>query len=101
MNLTKRQKEILDFIREYRDRNGISPTQREIRERYPVSPERVHVVRYGVDLAPYVGADLGVMERDARRLRGERPVLFTNLRAGIGVDAVIDWIRHDLLLTPA
>ena len=51
-----------------------------------------------IDLAPYVGADLGVMERDARRLRGERPVVFTNLRAGTGVDAVIDWIRHELLL---
>src|SRR6266508_692859 len=37
MNLTKRQKEILDFIREYRDGNGISPTQREIRERFHLS----------------------------------------------------------------
>ncbi|PYQ37042.1 MAG: repressor LexA, partial [Acidobacteria bacterium] len=37
MNLTKRQKEILDFIREYRDENGISPTQREIRLRFRLS----------------------------------------------------------------
>ena len=51
-----------------------------------------------IDLAPYVGADLGVMERDARRMRGERPFLFTNVRDGVGVDAVVEWIKSDLLL---
>jgi urease accessory protein UreG len=35
-----------------------------------------------IDLAPLVGADLGVMERDARRMRGKRPCVFTNIRAG-------------------
>ncbi|HSB62054.1 MAG TPA: urease accessory protein UreG [Vicinamibacteria bacterium] len=50
-----------------------------------------------IDLAPHVGADLAVMAADARRMRGERPVLFTNLRAGVGVDAAVDWIRRDLL----
>ncbi len=49
------------------------------------------------DLAPYVGADLVVMERDARRARGERPLVFTNLRKGEGVDRVVDWIRRELL----
>ena len=39
-----------------------------------------------IDLAPYVGADLGVMERDARRMRGERPFVFTNLKTGEGAD---------------
>jgi urease accessory protein len=52
-----------------------------------------------VDLAPYVGADLGVMERDARRMRGERPFVFTNLRTGEGAERVVEWIRSDLLLT--
>jgi urease accessory protein len=51
-----------------------------------------------IDLAPYVGADLGVMERDARRMRGERPFVFTNLRTGEGVDRIVEWIRSDLLL---
>jgi urease accessory protein len=51
-----------------------------------------------IDLAPYVGADLAVMDRDARRMRGERPFVFTNLREGVGVDAVVEWIRTDLLL---
>ncbi len=51
-----------------------------------------------VDLAPYVGADLGVMERDARRMRGERPFVFTNLKTGEGVERVVEWIRSDLLL---
>ncbi|GAC1335622.1 MAG: urease accessory protein UreG [Beijerinckiaceae bacterium] len=41
-----------------------------------------------VDLAPYVGADLGVMERDAKRMRGERPFVFTNIKAGAGVEVV-------------
>ncbi len=43
-----------------------------------------------IDLAPLVGADLGVMERDAARMRGHRPYVFTNLKTGGGVDAVLD-----------
>jgi len=50
-----------------------------------------------IDLAPYVGADLGIMDRDARRARGERPFVFTNLREGSGIDTVVDWIRRELL----
>lgn len=49
------------------------------------------------DLAPYVGASLEVMNRDAERVRGGRPYVFTNLRDGAGVDTVIQWIRHELL----
>ena len=45
------------------------------------------------DLAPAVGASLEVMERDARRMRGDRPFVFTNLRAGEGLGAVVDWVR--------
>jgi urease accessory protein len=52
-----------------------------------------------VDLAPHVGADLGVMARDASRMRGERPFVFTNLKTGEGVDAIVGWIRRDLLLS--
>ena len=54
-----------------------------------------------IDLAPYVGADLSVMERDARRMRGGRPFVFTNLRTGEGVDAILSWLRRELLLEPA
>jgi urease accessory protein len=50
-----------------------------------------------IDLAPYVGADLGVMERDARIARGNRPFVFTNLREGKGIDQVTDWIKSELL----
>ncbi len=45
-----------------------------------------------IDLAPHVGASLEIMDRDARRMRNERPFVFTNLRAGEGVETVIDFI---------
>ena len=51
-----------------------------------------------IDLAPYVSASLEVMDRDARRMRGERPFLFTNIREGSGLDDVIAWIEHDVLM---
>ena len=50
-----------------------------------------------IDLAPLVGADLSVMERDARKMRGARPFLFTNLKTGQGVDEIVAWIRRALL----
>ena len=53
------------------------------------------------DLAPYVGADLGVMATDAKRMRGERPFVFTNLRSGDGVNEVIAFIRKQGLLDQA
>lgn len=49
-----------------------------------------------IDLAPYVGASLEVMERDSRKMRGERPFVFTNLREDVGLDAVIDWLESQL-----
>ncbi|HEV7632076.1 MAG TPA: urease accessory protein UreG [Steroidobacteraceae bacterium] len=45
-----------------------------------------------VDLAPHVGASLEVMSRDATRMRGERPFVFTNLKTGMGLQTVIDFI---------
>jgi urease accessory protein len=44
------------------------------------------------DLAPLVGASLDVMERDAKRMRGERPFVFTNLKAGDGIEQIVDFI---------
>jgi len=46
-----------------------------------------------IDLAPYVGASLDVMERDAKKMRRERPFVFTNLKTGSGVDTVVSFIR--------
>ena len=45
-----------------------------------------------IDLAPLVGADLGVMDRDSKKMRGERPFVFTNIKAGEGVAGVADFI---------
>ena len=45
-----------------------------------------------IDLAPYVGASLEVMDRDARKMRGDRPFVFTNIRAGEGVDEVVSFV---------
>nr|WP_198984962.1 urease accessory protein UreG [Herbaspirillum sp. ASV7] len=50
------------------------------------------------DLAPYVGANLDIMAADAKRMRGERPFVFTNLRSGDGVEKVIEYIRKQGLL---
>ena len=46
-----------------------------------------------IDLAPMVGASLEVMDRDARKMRGSRPFVFTNMRDRTGLDAVVDFIE--------
>ena len=51
-----------------------------------------------IDLAPMVGASLEVMESDAKRMRGERPFVFTNLKTGQGLDAVIRFVETEGLL---
>ncbi|WMJ09124.1 urease accessory protein UreG [Nitrosomonas sp. sh817] len=51
-----------------------------------------------IDLAPYVGADLDVMARDAKKMRGDRPFVFTNMRTGQGVQEIIDFIVKQGLL---
>ncbi len=54
-----------------------------------------------IDLAPHVGASLDVMDRDARKMRGERPFVFTNLKTGHGLDTVIEFILRAGMLNPA
>ena len=49
------------------------------------------------DLAPHVGADLGVMERDAKKMRGDRPTLFCDLKSHKGLDDVVGWIKRECL----
>ena len=49
------------------------------------------------DLAPYVGADLGVMDRDSRIMRGDRPFIFADLRSEKGKDEVLAWLRREVL----
>ncbi|MDB0064804.1 urease accessory protein UreG [Oceanospirillaceae bacterium] len=51
------------------------------------------------DLAPYVGADLGIMEADTNRMRPEKPWVFTNLKTLNGLDNIIEFIRHYGMLT--
>jgi urease accessory protein len=53
-----------------------------------------------IDLAPYVGASLDVMDRDSRAKRGERLFLFTNLREDVGLDSVIEWLQSKMDTAP-
>ena len=50
-----------------------------------------------IDIAQYVGSSLEVMERDSKKMRGDKPFLFTNVRGREGVDKVIEWIKSDVL----
>ncbi|HEY9859026.1 MAG TPA: urease accessory protein UreG [Candidatus Obscuribacterales bacterium] len=49
-----------------------------------------------IDLAPFVGADLGVMERDAIQMRGDKPFVFTNLKTQVGLERVINFIAENM-----
>jgi urease accessory protein len=49
-----------------------------------------------IDLAPYVGADLGVMERDAQKMRGLKPFVFTNLKTQLGLESVVQFINNQI-----
>lgn len=53
-----------------------------------------------IDLAPYVGASLEVMEADTQRMRGDKPYVFTNLKTGEGLQAIIDFVIHQGMLAP-
>ena len=50
-----------------------------------------------IDLAPYVGADLDIMERDSKMMRGDKPTLFCDLKSYKGIDAVVEWIKGESL----
>lgn len=50
-----------------------------------------------ISLAPYVGADLGVMDRDAKRMRGDKPTLFADLKSELGRDELLGWLRREYL----
>ena len=51
-----------------------------------------------IDLAPHVGASLDIMERDSKKMRGEKPFLFTNLKNGIGTDQIERFVINQGLL---
>ncbi len=51
------------------------------------------------DLAPHVGADLEVMDRDSRKMRGDRPFLFTDLKTSKGLEEVVSWLRKEFLFS--
>jgi urease accessory protein len=53
-----------------------------------------------IDLARYVGASLEVMDRDSKRMRGDRPFVFTNLREDVGLDLVMAWLEERIKVVP-
>ncbi len=50
-----------------------------------------------IDLAPYVGADLGVMDRDSAMMRNGKKFIFTNIKGDEGVDDVLDWLKNEVM----
>jgi len=58
----------------------------------PASRAQICLVINKIELAPLVGADLGVMDRDAKKMRGTRPFVFANVQKDDGVDAIINFI---------
>ncbi len=54
-----------------------------------------------IDLAPMVGASLEVMDRDAKKMRGERPFIFSNMKSDEGLDEVIRWLETEVLFVGA
>ncbi|MGF1602832.1 MAG: urease accessory protein UreG [Thermosynechococcaceae cyanobacterium] len=54
-----------------------------------------------IDLAPYVGADLDVMDRDAKKMRGDQPFVFTNLKTHVDLGAILDFIGQHLIPRPS
>jgi len=53
-----------------------------------------------IDLAPHVGASLEIMERDARKMREQRPFVFSNLKTGEGLDKIVRFIEREGMLAP-
>jgi urease accessory protein len=54
-----------------------------------------------IDLAPMVGASLEVMDRDAKKMRGKRPFVFSNLKSGQGLDSIVEFIETEGMLCTA
>ncbi|MCY1509234.1 Urease accessory protein UreG [compost metagenome] len=54
-----------------------------------------------IDLAPLVGASLDVMDRDARKMRGDKPFVFSNQKTGQGLEQIIAFIERHGMLTAA
>lgn len=52
-----------------------------------------------IDLAPLVGASLEVMAKDSKKMRGEKPFVFTNIRSGEGIDEVLDFLDHNVFFS--
>ncbi|WP_439544229.1 urease accessory protein UreG [Hyphomicrobium sp.] len=51
-----------------------------------------------IDIAPYVGSSLEVMDRDSKRMRGNRPYIFSDMKSGIGLEQVVSWIERDVMM---
>lgn len=51
-----------------------------------------------IDIAQYVDADLGMMARDAKRMRGDLPVVFGNMKKGVGLPEIISWLKCDVMM---
>jgi urease accessory protein len=51
-----------------------------------------------IDIAPYVGSSLEIMDQDTKRMRGDRPYIFSDMKSGAGLDQIVSWIERDVMM---
>ena len=91
----------LALCKALRDKYDIAAVTNDIYTEEDAQSKSDLLVINKIDLAPMVGASLEVMERDAKRMRGERPFVFTNMKTRQGLDTVIRFIETEGLLAGA
>ena len=97
MNLRMVFRQIFRHVNNFATANDVAAGDKIPRKNGPGITQSDILVINKMDLAPYVGADLSVMDSDSRMMRGDMPFVFTNCKTGEGIDRLVDLIRENVL----